>query len=124
MLSPLLSRASVAKQESDAATTLKKLWHAEMTYAAADPTHRFTCEGPLLPGFEHEPWFAWTQLGLTSKDHVLHGPYWFTIHCGALSRGDPLSIVADPGPGGNLYCIGENGIIQSTPFRNGAVCGN
>ena len=125
ILSPLLSRALAVSGESDATSTLKRLWQAETTYAAADPKHRFTCEGPLLRGFEHELWFAWTQLGLTAKDHMGHGRYWFTIHCGALSRGDRFYIVADPYPtGGDRYCIDESGMIHSNPAMNGVDCGS
>jgi hypothetical protein len=123
MLSPILSRAFELNTHTATVSTLKRLWQAETVYAA-DHQHRFTCEGPLLPGFERERWFASTQLGLTTKDHMQgRGGYWFTVRCGDLSRGDHLYIDADPGPGGIVYCTDETGVIYSVPFKNGTVCG-
>jgi hypothetical protein len=90
MLSPILSRAFELNTNDATMSTLKRLWQAETVYAA-DHQHRFTCEGPLLPGFERERWFAWTQLGLTTKDHMQgRGRYWFTIRCGDPSRRSSL----------------------------------
>ena len=122
LLSPTLSRTLETSHQTDAIGTLKKLWQAEKTFAASDPHHRFTCEGPRLPGFEHEPWFARTQLGLNNKDQMHLGPYWFTVRCGALSRGDHFEIIANAGPGRDLYCIDEIGMIHSSSSEDFEPC--
>jgi hypothetical protein len=117
--SPALSLLSNGSFERSVAATLRRLLAAENEYRAASPSHRFTCEGPLLPGFEHERWLAWTQLGLATPDHF-QGPggYWFTLRCGPLSRGDDLSIEASKGYGGDVFTIDASGTIRRGPLQS------
>jgi hypothetical protein len=124
--SPVLSRDIDARGESDTAGTLKRLWQAETTYAAADPKHRFTCEGSLLPGFEHETWLPVRQ-GLPARNWMHRGRYAYKIACDELSGGDRLYILADPRQsptGGNLFCVDQTGTVHSAPANNRAVCGS
>ena len=104
--------------ETSVQATLRRLLAAENEYRAASPSHRFTCEGPLLPRFEHERWFANAPLGLTTPDHF-QGPggYWFMLQCGALSRGDDVSIRAYNGYGGE-FTIDASGIIQRSSQKS------
>ena len=97
--------------ETSVQATLRRLLAAENGYRAASTAHRFTCDGPLLPRFEHERWFANTQLGLTTPDHF-QGPggYWFMLQCGRLSRGDDVSIRSYNGYGGG-FTIDASGTI-------------
>jgi hypothetical protein len=99
--------------ETSVQATLSRLLAAENGYRAASPAHRFTCDGPLLPSFEHEGWFADTQLGLTTPDHF-QGPggYWFRLQCGPLSRGDDVSIRAFNGRGGEFTIDGSGTILR------------
>jgi hypothetical protein len=103
--------------ETSVQATLRRL-AAENGYRAASPAHRFTCDGPLLPRFEHERWFANTQLGLTTPDHF-QGPggYWFMLQCGPLSRGDDVSIRAYNGYGGG-FTIDASGTILLGPQKS------
>ncbi len=120
VLSPVITRSIEQHDQRRAIQILRRLWQAEQTYAAASPNHRFTCEGPKLPGFEHQQWFAWTQLGLTTKDHMNDAGFFFQLRCGALSRGDDLLITARSS-GGQENCIDRAGAMASgtstTPCR-------
>ena len=114
LLSPGIGRAFNRRHEASAKDTLRRLLEAEQAYRATNPAHLYTCEGPQLRSFEAEHWYAWTQLGLTAKDHFEGaGHYWFTLRCGPLSRGDEVSIEARSGSGGDVLTIDSSGIIRS-----------
>jgi hypothetical protein len=103
--------------ERSVQATLRRLLAAENGYRAASSTHRFTCDGPLLPRFEHEHWFADTQLGLTTRDHFQGpGDYWFMLQCDPLSRGDDVSIRAYNGHG--EFTIDASGTILRGPQKS------
>jgi hypothetical protein len=82
LLSPAIGGVFNRRHEASAEDTLHRLLAAEEAYRAANPAHLYTCEGPQLPGFQAEHWYAWTQLGLTAKDHFV-GPVITCSCCGA-----------------------------------------
>ena len=120
LLSPWLAVLIDRHHQDHAVRMLQELWKAERAYAAQDSAHRFTCEGPSLPGFEQRHWFARTEMGLQARDHFQDGAYWFSIWCGPLSRGDTMAISAAPaGTGeGTVYCISESGAIHNDAYDN------
>jgi hypothetical protein len=114
LLSPLLALMIDQRDQDHAVRMLRSLWQAEQAYAARDSEHRFTCEGPLLQGFEQRPWFAWTSMGLSTKGNLSDGAYLFRVSCGELSRGDAVAVYATPKlRGGTAICIDGAGAIHS-----------
>jgi hypothetical protein len=121
VLFPLFSQRLRSRDESDITATLKRLWQAEMAYSKADPRHRFTCEGPLLAGFERDPRLSRVN-DSPLRNWMRKGQYSIILRCSpghfralADPRGSPSA--------GNLYCVDETGIIHSTPAVNNAICG-
>jgi hypothetical protein len=113
--SPAVARIYYRDVETSVQATLRRLLAAENGYRAASQAHRFTCDGPLLPRFEHERWFANTQLGFTTPDHF-QGPggYWFMLQCGPLSRGDDVSIRAFNSYGGEFTIDASGAILRGS----------
>jgi hypothetical protein len=126
MMSPWLLRSRERNDQSDVIRTLRNLQQAEMSFAASNPPHAYTCDGPLLPGFEHAAWFSLMQ-GVPPRNWLRNGPYAITLRC---TFGLPVrhfNIVADPrrGPtGDDLICIDEAGVIHTAPGKNASSdCG-
>jgi hypothetical protein len=110
-LSPWVSLALQLAAEPDAETTLKNLWRAEKTFAAKEPGRFYTCEGPLLPGFERAAWVPFQEQGLIGRAQMRRGRYLITLRCGPAAHFD---IVAAPQPPrGTIYSIDETGAIRS-----------
>jgi hypothetical protein len=115
--SPIVSGSYNTGVETSVQATLRRSLAAESEYRAVSLDHRFTCEGPLLRGFEREHWFADTELGLATDDQLLGpGRYWFRLHCGPLSRGDDLSIEANKG-GVEVFTIDASRTIRRGPLQ-------
>lgn len=112
-LSPWVSRALQSAAEPDAETTLKRLWRAEKAFAAKEPQGLYTCEGPLLPGFEHENWFPFQERGSIRPAQMRSSHYLVTLECGPAAH---FVIVAAPQPpGGSVCSIDETGTIRRRP---------
>lgn len=116
LLSPWFGVLLDRRDQDHAVRTLQELWNAERAYAAQHSAHRFTCQGPLLSGFEKRDWY-----GTQAKDEMtdrLHS-YRFYLWCGPRSSGDNLTIWATPALDGpyTVYCISQAGTIHSGQYR-------
>jgi hypothetical protein len=123
MMSPWLLQLRRRHDSSDVIRTLESLRQAEMTFAASNPDHAFTCDGPMLPGFEHAEWFPLMQ-GVPPRNRMRSGRYAITIRCAIGLPIRKFEVIADPrrGPtGGDLICIDPAGAIRTSPGKNGSA---
>jgi hypothetical protein len=120
VFSPLLSNTFDRRDDTEIRATLKRLWQAQMSYANAEPRHRFACEGPMLPGFERDPWLAQVNEG-PLRNWLPKGAYSIIVRC---SPGH-FRVQATPRRriGGFMYCVDESGIVDRAPVGSGSVCG-
>lgn len=81
---------------------VEEIRRAEVAYAATQPDHSFTCNGPDLPGLKNIEWKANEQVGLQEKNQTYIEDHWLDLNCEASAHPQWLYISSGSWWGHNL----------------------
>lgn len=73
---------------------VEQIRRAELTYAASQSDHHFTCNGTDLPGIENIKWKANEDLGLQEKSQSYIEDHWVSLKCDTSANSRWVEIAA------------------------------